>query len=173
MARGPRRALPQRRTTARRGTNWSRFITFAPVFVGFGQKVFVTFFQLSNPGITETVVRTLGQFFVTSDQAIAVEEQIGAWGMVRITDAALAIGVTAMPGPVTDLDDEGWMVWQGFSQNGQLTTGGPSGFMYSFESKAARRIEEGHSMAIVVENAHASEGFRFSLTLSLISVNNT
>ena len=145
----------------------------APTTVPAASKAFVAQFILSNPGITETVVRTVGRFFVQSDQAIAVEQQIGAWGMVRVTDAAALIGVTAVPGPITDKDDEGWMVWEPFVQNGQLTTGGPSGFAYTYESKAARKIEEGHAMAVMVENAHATHGLIFSILISLIAVNNT
>ena len=121
---------PQGRTPTRRGTNWSRVISTSPDVVPASSKVLLTTFVLSNPGITETIVRTIGRYFVASDQALALEEQLGAWGMVRVTEAAAAIGITAIPGSVTDKDDEGWMVWEGIAQNGQLTTGGPSGFTY-------------------------------------------
>ena len=65
----------------------------------------------TNPGLDITVLRTVGILSISSDQSGAAEQQIGAFGMICVSDSAVAIGVTAMPDPVVDADDDGWFVY--------------------------------------------------------------
>ena len=167
------RRAPQRRSSSRKGTNWARFVFAAPVTIPAASKAIVLTLTLDNPGIAETIVRSIGRFFVQSDQALVVEQQLGAWGGIVTTDAAVAAGAASIPGPSTDASDDGWFVWEAITQNGQLTTGGPSGFMVNYESKGARRVQEGFTIAFMVENAHATHGLQFSMAISLLSVVNT
>ena len=112
--------MPYRRTArtqrgTRKGTDWFRRTTGAYVTVAAASKVLVSSGTPSNPGITETIVRTRGGFSIASDQAGASESQIGAMGLMVVNDLALAAGAASIPGPVTDRNDDGWFVWEPFA----------------------------------------------------------
>ncbi len=149
-------------------TDWARLVSAAPVTVAAGTKVLIATFTLSNAGISETVRRTRGVVSISSDQSASVEEQYGAFGMVVCNDLALAAGAASIPGPVTDASDDGWFVWVPFMQTafGASTTN-PSR-EYQFDSKGMRTIDDGFGIAVMVENAHASEGLRFAIGMSLL-----
>jgi len=49
-----------------------------------------------------TVIRSYVSILVVSDQAAAIEKQLGAIGIVVVSEQAFAIGVTAIPTPITD-----------------------------------------------------------------------
>ena len=150
-------------------TNWARIVETTQTTVPASSKVLLAIFVLSNPAINETVLRTRGRLWVQSDQAAAVENQLGAFGMIVVTDLALSIGVASIPGPVTDLSDDGWFVWVPFMQSSSLAAdGGPTGYSYEIESKAMRKTSEGFGIALVVENSSASNGFQASIALSLL-----
>ncbi len=139
-------------------------------------KVLLATFSLSNAGIGETVVRTLGRFMWKTDQASAVETQVGAFGLIVVNDIALAAGAASIPGPVTDASDDGWFVWEPFASSMEgFTTGEPgsNAFLQDYESRAARRVEEGFGMAVMVENAPSTTAFQFLFTASLLGVVNT
>ena len=154
-------------------TNWSRTVASTSTLVAAGTKVLVATFVLDNPGISETVRRTRGRFMFASDQGSATEEVRGAWGAVVVTDAAAAIGITAIPGPITDASDDNWFVWESFfSMLANVATGNIAATnepMSDFDSKAMRKVATGFQLAFVVENASGSTGFRFSLGVSLLS----
>ena len=170
--------MPARRRPARapftRGvrapTNWARAVSGSPqVVASAGQKVLVASVTLSNPGIGETVRRTRGRFFVTSDQSAAQESQLGAFGMIVVTDVAAAIGITAIPGPVTEANDDGWFVWFPIMQRSSDQTQSRSGWEYEFDSKAMRRVEEGSQIAVMYESASASAGAEIVTGFSLLT----
>ncbi len=118
-----------------------------------GGKALIGVFILST-AFEETLVRTRGILSVSSDQSASQEEQTGALGMIRITDAAAAIGITAIPAPVTDGDDDGWLVWQPFSQRSSLDINGAIySHQYTIDSKAQRIVREGQQIAVVIENS--------------------
>ena len=130
---------------------------------------------LSNPGIGETIRRTLGGVYVTSDQNAAVENQFGAVGMIVVSDLAIAAGAASVPGPFTDSDDDGWFVWQGFSQ--RLRFGTAVGFddvgrWYPYDSRGMRRTEEGFGFAVMFENADAVHGIEVGMVISLYATRN-
>ncbi len=170
--RGARGFRGQRRGT-RRGSNWARLVNNDFQAVAAGTKVVLASLVLSNPGINETIVRTRGTFWVQSDQAAALEEQLGAFGMVVVSDLALAAGAASIPGPVTDANDDGWFVWEPFVTRNVSLTGAIPGQIYQFDSKAARRVQEGFGIAIIVENASATFGFEIAIGLSSLAVINT
>jgi len=109
-----------------------------------------------------------------SDQAAAMEEISGAWGAVIVTDAAAAIGITAIPGAVTDASDDNWYLWEPFgavlgNDPGAAGNAASTLAMTDFDSKAMRKVESGFQIAFVVENASASTGLMFSAGISLLS----
>ncbi len=175
MARRIARARPRLAGRRRPGGTWARVVgdfTNVPA----ATKVLLTTFSLSNPGIGETVRRVLGSIYVQSDQSAASEHQRGAFGLIVANDLAIAAGAASIPGPFTDADDDGWFVWRGFTQDLVVLTG--VGFRsnfsieYPFDSKAMRRIEEGFGVAVMAENADATDGLQMALTLSVYATRN-
>ena len=151
----------------RQPTNWARgfstdgaYVTVAP-----STKVLLGSFSPSVAGINETVRRTRGLISIVSDQTSVIETQAGAFGMVMVTDLAIAAGAASIPGPITDASDDGWFVWQAFFQSGLQT----SFNNYEFDSKAMRRMQDGYSAAIMVENANTGLGLDFGFGISLLS----
>jgi len=154
----------------RQATDWSRFNQAALVAVAPGVKSLLATFILGNPGISETVRRTRGIVSISSDQPSAAEEQVGAFGMMKVNDLALAAGAASIPGPVTDNSDDAWFVWQPFCQKSAAAAGGGIvSVQYEFDSKAMRTIEEGFGIAVMVENAHGAHAMNVQLSMSLLS----
>jgi len=117
--------------------------------------VLIGTFVLSNAGIDETVLRTLARFVVRTDQVAATEFQIGALGLIVVSDQAISVGITAVPHPIADIADDGWFVHMPIVQAFEL--GDNTGFTYAptyeVDSKAKRVIHDGQSIGIVVENS--------------------
>ncbi len=138
--------------------------------IPFSSKVLIGGISLSNPGIGETVRRTRGWMSMISDQSAAVEVVTGAWGMVVVTDLAFAAGAASIPGPVTDASDDGWFVWEAFiGEMGVASNSTPDNAGRVFDSKAMRRVEEGFTVAIMVENAHTVFGMDFGVQISMLT----
>ena len=117
-----------------------------------------------------TILRTVGQMSVTSDQAAGLEDQIGALGMILVSNAAFSVGITAMPDPIADQSDDGWWMYQSFSQQGDQSLGSSLPRTYPFDSKAKRTVEgEGQTLAVIVSNASASHGIRFSMNFRILT----
>ena len=130
-----------------------------------GTKVLLASFILSNPPLGETILRTRVRLFVRSDNETGTEEQVGAFGLVVVTDAALAAGAGSIPGPFTDGGDDGWFVHQSIWQGASFATAnGATG--YDIDSKAMRKVEDGHSIAIMVENA-SGEAFQMQVGIAV------
>ncbi len=166
------RQFPRRSSAPNR--SWAGFNTASPVVVAAGTKVLLATLVLSNPGIDETVLRNVGVVSIQSDQSAATEQQIGAFGMIQVTDIAAAAGVASIPGPITDGTDDGWFTYVPFAQAFQFKTGvgfqGNVAQLYQFDSKARRRTSEGQLLAMVVENAHATHGLQIAVVLRTLSM---
>jgi len=117
-----------------------------------------------------TILRTVGHIAITSDQSGAVEQQIGAMGLIVVSDTAFAIGATAVPDPITDQDDDAWFVYQSFSQQGDGSVTSSLPRTYEFDSKAKRIVQgEGQTIAVVLTNANASHAISFSMNFRILS----
>ncbi len=109
-----------------------------------------------------TIIRSRGFVAINSDQAAISEDQEIGYGEAVTTEQATAIGVTAVPTPLTDSDSDAWMVYEamatnfrflssiGFESNGQLER--------IIDSKAMRKVESGFDLARTVETSATSEG---------------
>ena len=170
----PTRSHLRRSNRSTPNRSWSAFNTAAPVAVPAASKVLLGSFSLTNPGIDETVLRTVGAFAVQSDQLGATEDQLGAFGMYVVTDRAIAIGLSAIPGPVTNAATDGWFMWKPILQEFAFGTG--VGFIadmatrYDFDSKAKRIVNNGFGIAIMVENIHATHAFEITTSFRLLSM---
>ena len=111
-------------------------------------------------GVDLTILRTVGGISVRSDQAAALEPQLGSFGMILVTDIAFAAGIASIPGPATDAGDD-WFVHQSFQQSGQQDGTSRDGTYYAIDSKAKRVLDgTGMVIAIVAENVSAAQGLQ-------------
>ena len=110
-------------------------------------------------GEPATIVRTRGTLWVGTDQESADEQAFGAMGMAVVTDAAAAIGITALPLPSGNSDDDAWFVWQPWLSSFRFVSA--AGFQdqlfaqYDFDSKAMRKVHDGSTAVVVLENDSA------------------
>ena len=151
---------------SRPNRGWAGAVASAPIAVPASSKVLAATLALDNDGIDETILRVVGGIAIQSD-AVASEIQVGAIGMCLVTDTAAALGITAVPDPVTDVQDDVWFFYLSFAQKLQVfdATGANPNFAtwYPFDQKAKRIFSSGNTVAVVVANAHATHGFEFML----------
>ena len=163
---------PRRRSGSNK--SWDGFFNITPVVIPAASKVLLGSISLNNPGIDETILRTVGNLAVASDQSAASEVQIGAFGMIVVSDDALAVGITAIPGPVSGVGEDGWFLFvpinQRFLFGSAIGMNLDYGHVYDYDSRAKRKVEDGRVVALVAENAHATHGFNISLALRQLSM---
>ncbi len=103
-----------------------------------------------------TVVRTRGVLQMVSDQSGVTQTYGVALGYAVVSDQAVAIGVTAVPTPVTDKDSDLWFVYEQlfgqFSFASAVGRDASAGFSKDYDSRAMRKVEDGQDIAIVAEN---------------------
>ena len=161
-------------TTGRRRapSSWARFTPAGGAYVSVAvqTKTLLGGFSLSNPGIGETVRRTRGMFSVRSPSGVGIFKASGAIGLMVVNDIAFAAGASAIPGPITDASDDGWFMWEPFSSPTAAAgfTVGPQP-TYQVDSKAMRRVEEGFTIAVMVENASGADVIDIYLALSMLT----
>ncbi len=171
--------MPQRRTRqflsrgARPNRSWSGFTNTGPISVAASTKVLLGSFSLSNPSIDETILRNVGTLAVQSDNFGADEVQIGAFGMIVVTDIAIAAGAASIPGPITNFGDDGWFVYvpivQGVEFLSAVGVNPDAWHQYDFDSKAKRIVSEGQNLALMVENASSSFAFEVMAVFRTLS----
>jgi len=119
-----------------------------------------------------TVVRVQGSLFVLSDQVTASEQPFGAVGISVVTDQASAIGITAVPTPMTDLGSDSFFLHRAFGVDFQSTAASTAaanvnGWEFETTSKAMRKVPDGFDLAITIENA-AVIGMDFIWTFRML-----
>jgi len=147
----------------RRETLW---VSFGPVSVAMATSstavqigTFSATFLLDTAPFT--IVRTRGDWLVLSDQSAASESYDVGLGCAIVTSQAIAIGVTAVPTPMTDADSDAFFVYE--HAHGRLevldATGAfEAGRDRQFDSKAMRKVPDGFNQSIVVETSSISSG---------------
>ena len=170
MARQFRR--PMQRRGNRAPTQWTGFLTSAYAALAANSSVILGSVSVIVGQPAQTIRRIRGVLSIASDQSTADEQQIGALGCAVVTDAAIAVGITAMPDPFTDIDQDVWMLYEPFAQKFEFITG--VGFesniatSYSIDNKAMRRVEDGQSLAFILSNAHATHGLLYSVNFRIL-----
>ncbi len=145
---------------------WGSLFIPAITTIPAASKVLLGFFALDTT-FDETIVRVRGGMAISSDQGAANEDQIGAFGMIRATDRAVAAGAVSIPGPVTDGSDDGWFVYEPFAIHTPLSTAFESQW-FPIDSKAQRVVREGQQVALMIENASALFGLRVTLSVRVL-----
>jgi len=108
-----------------------------------------------------TIVRTRLLVTFESDQAAVSERPIGSFGMQVVTDNATAVGITAVPQPDTDTDNDFFVYQSLIMSHIFLTSAGfmtPAQETYLVDSKAMRKVGPGDDVAITSELSTASGG---------------
>ena len=109
-----------------------------------------------------TVVRTRGMILLHSDQRAATEDYEVNYSHSVVTTQASAIGVTAVPTPVTDVGSDVPHVFESLFGGITVTTDvgvvDPFGISLRFDSKAMRKVDDGQDLISVVETSATSEG---------------
>ncbi len=109
-----------------------------------------------------TIVRTRISAYIRSDQTASAEEQQIGFGVCVVSDQATAIGITAIPTPVTDLGSDEWLMIQlMFSAVNAASGAGsivPNGRGFEIDSKAMRKVDNSSDMNLVLEGGAQNDG---------------
>ena len=101
-----------------------------------------------------TIVRTRGSLTVRAAAAAAGDSLIrGAMGIIQVSADAFGVGVTAVPGPLTD-DGSDWYVWVPITLAFDNTlTEFDSKYIHSvnFDSRGMRKSKVGETSVVVFE----------------------
>ena len=111
-----------------------------------------------------TVIRTRGVFMVMTDQSTGPEFPFGACGFAVVSDQASAIGVTAVPTPITDGGSSLFFsitpIIAGMRATSDIGYSTLQQTRY-YDSKAMRKVEVGEDIVLTIENANAGDGMVF------------
>ncbi len=139
-----------------RQTRWLFIATTETTLAGAPTAVLVTSLDAAALALLPfTIVRTRGVIHIHSDQAGADETYGVAYGEAVVSEQAAAIGVTAVPTPVTDKGSDLWYVYESLFQHLEVVTSASAfdeGAFKEFDSRAMRKVEEGQNIVSVVEN---------------------
>ncbi len=111
-----------------------------------------------------TVIRTRLVVFASSDQSVASERFGWGLGMAVVSDQASAIGVTAVPTPITDLDSDLFFVHKLGIGEFELSTAvgemkyAGDGAQYEIDSKAMRKVNPDEDVILSMESMVATVG---------------
>ena len=122
-------------------------------------------------GEDATITRIRGKLWVASDQVAASEQPFGAIGMAVVTNQALAIGVTAVPTPITDQASDEWFLWEPWFAD--IAFADATGFIQKFrqiefDSKAMRKVNDGLSVIVALENSSSAHGANYLLEFRML-----
>ncbi len=136
----------------RRDTLWG-FTTTLTATISAAQGVTIT--HSASAGLLAlrpfTVVRHRLNWYVRSDVLTGGELWGAAIGGCVVSDQASAIGVTAVPTPITDQGSDLWYFYDESYGRFGGTTVEEVGRQSKIDSKAMRRVEEGEDLIIVAE----------------------
>ena len=112
-----------------------------------------------------TIVRSHMLIQWVSDQAAATESAQAAMGQIVVNDQAVAVGATAIPDPLGNVDAP-FFVWQPMDFTFRFVTAAGfesnAGWQYTIDSKAMRKVGNNEDIAMVIANVDSSEGGVFS-----------
>jgi len=141
----------------RRASDWGFITGGFTTLAGAGTAVLVASLNATALAMRPfTVVRTHLELLISSDQTAASERQIAAIGLAIVSDQASAIGITAVPTPVTDAGSDLWFAHQWMMNDFIFVSGTGietnAGRRYVIDSKAMRKVNADEDLIMVVEN---------------------
>ncbi len=109
-----------------------------------------------------TIIRTYFSVEFGSDQSAATETQVAAVGMAVVSEQASAIGVTAVPTPITDIGSDLWYVHQNllavFQIKSSVGFDPKNSTIYEIHSKAMRKVNGDQDVVLVYEDSAVGTG---------------
>ena len=142
----------------RRASTWFQFQPVTTTLVATGGTII---FSLNAEALALrpfTIVRTRFLLHVRSDQSGAIENQAGALGLAVVSDEATAVGVTAVPTPISELGSDLWFAVMLYMAAGSAVNEGRVGSGFELDSRAMRKVEVGQDIVVVLEQATPSSG---------------
>ena len=115
-----------------------------------------------------TIVRTVGHILVLSDQTAAPEVFHGAYGMEVVSIQAGAGGTGTIPTPITEQSSDMWVMYQLVSGAFQTSGGTQEGFIFEFDSRGMRKVEDGETVVTVFENGSGTAGIDYLARLRFL-----
>ena len=112
-----------------------------------------------------TIVRFRGLLSIASDQAASSEFQQARFGASIVSEESLAIGVTAVPVPVSDADNDMFFVFADLVNRMEVSSAigiWQNAVVSEFDSRAMRKVEDGQDIALCLETTASSAGIRVS-----------
>ena len=115
-----------------------------------------------------TILRTHVLIGYMTDQEAADELPTGAYGSIVVTEAAVAVGVTAVPDPsgISGDPEASWFVWQALLARSVLGAGGSApwgngfeGVQYEIDSKAMRKVGPDDNIVTIGSTETANGAF--------------
>jgi len=106
---------------------------------------------------------------IRSDQQAVSEPQFVSYGSCVVSEQAHAIGITAVPTPITDSGSDLWFTYDSlanmFLQASAVGISGQGNSVIQYDSKAMRKVEDGEQLITVAEVAAStvSEGARVTV----------
>ncbi len=140
------------RSGPRRLTEWSGVVDQAYITVAAGTKVLIQSISFAEQA---TIIRNRGQFSVKSTQSAADAEIVGAVGFGIVSAEAFAAGVASIPGPLSQAEWGGWMVWRAFHTAFEFVSG--VGVLlaskeWEIDSKAMRKVGANEVLVTIAES---------------------
>ena len=141
---------------SRRKTEWigSADVTALTALAGSAAILDQSFPGTAVPTAPFTVMRTRGSLYVRSDQTANTEDPFGAIGFAVVSTPAAAIGVTAVPTPITDESSDLFFVWEPWACNSLVAS--EIGFdanslrEFKIDSKAMRKVSVDETIVITI-----------------------
>ncbi len=102
-----------------------------------------------------TVVRSRGELSIIPTDPSINTKIVGAMGCAVVSDQAAAAGAASIPGPITNMDWDGWFVWVPFHMVFDVTTDigrAITSREVPFDSKAMRKVKTGDTLVTMVES---------------------
>jgi len=141
--------------SARRETEWIGITWTGNALTSLGGTLFSSFNAAALALRPFTVVRLHLDVFLRSDQTASTEDFFGAIGVAIVSDQAVAVGVSAVPTPITDTSSDLWFVHQmiagGIMAGGTPVEGNIRSLRYEIDSKAMRKVNGDQDLVVVGE----------------------
>ncbi len=119
-----------------------------------------------------TIVRSRGIIHITPQTFGADLTIHGAFGMAIVSDQAFAAGIASIPKPFDEANWDGWFLHQYFSCSAILASAvglqTPAGASYLLDSKSGRKLQDNESVVVMITNASATDGMRFTLDFRML-----
>ena len=151
------------RSGPKRMVEWSGVVDQGYVNIPAGAKVIVQSLSFAEKA---TIVRNRGQFSVRPAVSNADASIVGAVGLGIVSAEALAAGAASIPGPFSQAEWDGWMVWQPLQLVFEFIT--DAGILMLsketvIDSKAMRKVGANEVAVFMVE----SQAITFNISVVL------